>query len=172
MGKIKSLEFALDFEIKGTILYLKIAKKTKNILSKQLFYSLASQEVNHAKDVEEIYEQIKVNNNSELDMSKSVFSIEKEIKEYFIRAKNIDLKKDSENVFGYDIAMEMEKKGYSAYANFRENAKNDLEKDFFGQLMKQEKEHLDSLSNVYFYLTKTGDWFQEEESKTWSWMNL
>ncbi len=43
------LEFSLDFEIKGTNLYLDFAKKTKNLLSKRLFYSLAKQEVEHAQ---------------------------------------------------------------------------------------------------------------------------
>ena len=172
MEKVDSLEFALDFEINGTILYLKLAKKTKNILIKQLFYSLASQEIDHAKRVDEIYEMVKENKEWEVLGERNLSSIEITLKDFFRKAKKINLKRDTENLSGYKIAMEMEEKGYNAYNNFYNNSKNESEKKFFKQLMEQEKEHLDSLRNVYYYLTKTGDWFQEDESKIWSWMNI
>jgi len=34
MKKVDSLEFALDFEIKGTNMYLKLTTKNENILTK------------------------------------------------------------------------------------------------------------------------------------------
>jgi len=172
MKKVDSLAFALDFEINGTILYLKLAKKTKNILSKQLFYSLASQEIDHAKRVDEIYEKVKENNGWEAIDERNLPPVEFALKDFLKKAKNIDLKKDIKNLPGYKIAMEMEEKGYNAYNKFYINSNNGSEKKFFKQLMEQEKEHLDSLRNVYYYLTETGDWFQENESKIWSWMNI
>ena len=172
MKKVDSLEFALDFEINGTVLYLKLAKKTKNILIKQLFYSLASQEIAHAKRVDEIYEMVKENKGWEVIDGRNLSPIEFVLKDFFRKAKKINLKRDTENLSGYKIAMEMEEKGYNAYNNFYNNSKNESEKKFFKQLMEQEKEHLDSLRNVYYYLTETGDWFQENESKIWSWMNI
>ena len=171
MKKIDSLEFALDFEIKGTMLYLKLAKKTKNLLGKQLFYSLAAQEVDHARQVDEIYEQIQGNNKWNPVPSENLPPVEEGLKNFFLKAKSIDMKKDSKNTDGYELAMEMEKRGYKAYGDFCNSAGNESEKNFFKSLMEQEKEHLISLQNVYYYLTKTGDWLQEDESKVWSWMN-
>ncbi|OGS44292.1 MAG: hypothetical protein A2539_02240 [Elusimicrobia bacterium RIFOXYD2_FULL_34_15] len=172
MKKINSLEFALNFEAKGTALYLKLAKNTKNIISKQLFYSLASQEVDHAKKADEIYEVLGKGEKNKNVLSKILPSVELSLKEFFLKAKNIDLKKDIQNIKGYELAMEMEIKGYNVYKNFSKDANNVLESNFFEKLMAQEKEHLDSLRNVYYYLTDTGDWFEEEESKVWSWMNI
>lgn len=172
MKKVDSLEFALDFEINGTVLYLKLAKKTKNILGKQLFYSLASQEIDHAKRADEIYEMVKENKGWEAAGERNLPSVEFALKDFFKKAKKINLKRDAKNLSGYKIAMEMEEKGYNAYNKFYNNSNNDSEKNFFKQLMTQEKEHLDSLRNVYYYLTETGDWFQENESKIWSWMNI
>ncbi|PIU83252.1 MAG: rubrerythrin, partial [Elusimicrobia bacterium CG06_land_8_20_14_3_00_38_11] len=114
MEKVDSLEFALDFEINGTILYLKLAKKTKNILIKQLFYSLASQEIDHAKRVDEIYEMVKENKEWEVLGERNLSSIEITLKDFFRKAKKINLKRDIENLSGYKIAMEMEEKGYNA----------------------------------------------------------
>ncbi|MBN1385033.1 MAG: ferritin family protein [Elusimicrobia bacterium] len=170
--KNDSLEFALDFEIKGTNLYLDLARKTKNILGKQLFYSLAGQEVEHAKRIEEIYDKLKNDKTSETILPQSLPSVESVLKEFFLKAGSTDLKKDTDNIPGYELAMEMERKGYKAYEGFYNNAKNESEKKFFRQLMKEENEHLISLQNVYFYLTKSGDWLQEDESKVWSWMNF
>ncbi|MDO8735173.1 MAG: ferritin family protein [Elusimicrobiota bacterium] len=172
MKKIGSLEFALDFEIKGTLLYLKLAKNTRNILSKQLFYSLGSQEIDHAKRVDEIYEMVKENKVWEVIGKRNLPSVEFALKDFFEKAKKINLKRDIKNLSGYKIAMEMEENGYSAYNNFYNNSKNESEKKFFKQLMEQEKEHLYSLKNVYYYLMNTGDWFREDESKIWSWMNI
>lgn len=172
MKKIDSLEFALDFEIKGTLLYLKLAKKTKNILGKRLFYSLASQEIDHAKKVDEIYEMIKKNKGWEASPSGNLPTVESIFRDFFKKSEKIDFKKDSENMSGYKVAMEMEEKGYKAYGNFFNGAASIPEKNFFKQLMVQEKEHLDSLRNVYYYLTNTGDWFREDESRIWSWMNI
>lgn len=171
MKKINSLEFALDFEIKGTKLYLDLAVKTKNMLGKQLFYSLAGQEIEHAKRIDEIYGELKTNKTTEPVLPQILPSMEQVLKEFFSKAKNTNLKKDADNIPGYELAMEMEKKGYKAYKDFYNNAENESEKKFFQQLMKEENEHLISLQNVYFYLTKSGDWLQEDESKVWSWMN-
>lgn len=172
MKKIDSLEFALDFEIKGTKMYLDFAVKTKNLLGKQLFYSLAGQEIEHAKRVDEMYEQLKNNTSAAVLLPQSLPPVEQALKEFFLKAKKINLKKNTDNIQGYELAMEMERKGYKAYKGFYNNADNESEKKFFQQLMKEENGHLVSLQNVYFYLTKSGDWMQEDESKVWSWMNL
>lgn len=172
MKKISSLEFALDFEMKGTVLYMKLAKKTKNLLGKRLFYSLAGQEVEHAERIDEIFEVSQTNKNQKIVLSKSLPSIESELKPFFLKAKKSDLKKDTENVSGYELAMQMETEGYNAYTNFYKKAGNEFEKNLFKQLAKEEKEHYDSLNNVYHYLAGTVDWFREEESTVWNWMNL
>ncbi len=68
--------------------------------------------------------------------------------------------------------MEMEKKGIKAYNDFLNQTDNEAEKKFFVRLIEEEKKHLEALENVYSYITATGDWLKDEESKTWNWMNI
>lgn len=172
MKKLDPIEFALDFERKGTIIYLDLAKGTKNLLGKRLFYSLAKQEVDHAKRADEIQQMINSAKGAGIDYTSQLPPVEKELKDFFQKAKKINLLKDADNLSGYKLAMEMERKGYKAYTEFCDNAANKDEERFFEYLIQEEKTHLDSLANVYYYLTKTGDWLDEEESRVWNWMNL
>ena len=36
----------------------------------------------------------------------------------------------------------------------------------------EENDHLTVIENVYFYLTRTGDWFASQEDRVWNWMNM
>ena len=48
-------EFSMDFEFSGVKAYLQLARESRNILSKNLFYSLAIQEAEHAKRIDEFF---------------------------------------------------------------------------------------------------------------------
>jgi rubrerythrin len=170
--KVTPLEFALDFEAKGTSMYLELAKKTINPLGKKLFYSLAMEEVAHAQKIDEISMKLKSQTGASSLGDPALPGVEEQLKEFFKNASKQELSKGSEDIKGYELAMEMERKGYKTYNDFMVNAKSDTEKQFFQALLGEEKKHLEALSNVYNYLTKTGDWLQEEESKVWNWMNF
>ncbi|MCL5674530.1 MAG: ferritin family protein [Candidatus Omnitrophica bacterium] len=168
------LEFSLNFEIKGANLYLKLAGKTKNQLSKHLFYTLAKQEIEHAQRFDEIYRsmieqphvkkmQLKAKNSDE---------VKNQLKEFFIKSEKTYLKQKSGDVSEYNLAMEMEEKSIKTYNDFLKQAGNEAEKEFFQQLINEEKQHLEALRNTCFYLTSSGDWFEKEESKIWNWMNI
>ena len=73
---------------------------------------------------------------------------------------------------GYELALKMEREGYAAYQEFLKNAATAEEKEFFSFLVAQEKQHIDAIANVYAYLTGSEDWLQNDESKTWNWMNF
>ncbi|MFC1501738.1 ferritin family protein [Elusimicrobiota bacterium] len=167
-----SIKSAINFEIKGTNLYLDLAKKTKNLLAKKLFYSLAKQEIDHAERFEEIFTQIDNEKGQEGLKSEQFQDIESEIKTYFMNTKKSDLKKDADNISGYKTAMKMEKESYEVYKKLRDRSQSENEKLFFTQLMKEEMLHLEALQNVYTYITAPGDWMQEDESKQWNWMNM
>jgi rubrerythrin len=164
------LEFALDFEINGAKMYLDFAVKTRNLLTKQLFYTLAKQEVDHAKTIEEFSSNII--KRKEFKFSSFLPSVEEELKGFFQKSKKINLKENVERIEGYTIAMEMERKGYKAYEDFYKKAMDESEKSFFKFLMREEKKHGEALANAYYFLTQTKDWIQEEEGKVWNWMNI
>jgi rubrerythrin len=170
--RMSPLEFALQLEVKGTALYMKLATAAENPLSKKLFYSLAAEEIAHAAKVDEIFHRLQHNEGWETIRSKNLPSLASELKSFFQRSSRAELLRGAANVAGYELAMNMERKGYKAYSDFHAQAVDATEKAFFKELMAQEKEHLDALANVYSYVTQTDDWLQEEESRVWNWMNL
>ena len=164
-----ALKFVLDFEAKGVEAYLKLAAKTENRLGKKLFYSLAAEEIEHARKADEFYESISARPGFKPAEAEPLENV---IKDFFQKMEKVDLKKGGENIEGYELAMDLERKGYSAYENFLKKAASEDEKKFFEWILGQEKEHLSAIANVYSYLTGTGDWLQEDESKVWNWMNF
>jgi len=160
-------EFAIEFETKGTNLYLSLASETTSILGKELFYNLAQQEVQHAWLFDRMY-SLTTHENLPL---KDIGDIESNLKEFWENAEKTELKKEPGDLSGYILAMDMEKQSISAYQNFLNQSKEDREKDFLKWIIEEEKKHLEALNNVYHFLSDTGDWYQAEESKKWNWMN-
>ncbi|MBN1621304.1 MAG: ferritin family protein [Endomicrobiales bacterium] len=169
---IDPLKLALNFEIKGAIFYLNFATKIKHALAKKLFYSLAAKEIEHAQKVDEIFGTIKENKEFKNLTMKTSSNVEKEIKDYFLKSKQKTLKKSLDNLKGYELALDMEKKSYDVYKDLYKKSKDPIKKKFFEGLMNEEKEHYDAIANVYNYLTGSGDWLQSDESKVWNWMNI
>lgn len=166
---MNALSFVLDFERKGAETYLKLAEKTNNKLGKKLFYSLAVEEVEHARKADEFYGGAALHG---VTAQTNTDAIEKKLKEFFDKMGKSSFAPGKENTEGYELAMELEKKGYEAYDGFLKAAKTEEEKAFFAWILGQEKEHLAAIANVYSYLTGTGDWLQNDESRTWNWMNF
>ncbi|MBN1823498.1 MAG: ferritin family protein [Endomicrobiales bacterium] len=164
--ELSPLDFVLDFEANGCRMYLKLAARTRNLLGKKLFYSLAAEEIDHARKADETF------NAGETQKAPSLPAVEAVLKDFFGKAVRSEFKKSGESTEAYELAMEMERKGYEAYENFLKKAKTEKEKSFFKWILNEEKEHLSAIANVYYYLTGSGDWLQEEESRRWNWMNM
>jgi len=157
------IKFAKEFERYGATLYIEIGMNAENLITKKLFYSLARQEIEHLEAIENF---VLTGEYKAVDEIK----VEEEIKDFFNSLKERSTAEN--NIGGYKTALEVEKKGYSKYEKFYREAKDEREKRFFKFLIEQEKAHIDAIVNVYSYLTQTGDWFEQEESKIWNWMNI
>ena len=172
-GKVSPLKFALNLEVKSAAMYLRLAAETANPLGKKLFYSLAEEEIQHAMKVDEIYSSVKGSGDFRLLAThRSLPPIKNVMKGFFLKSTTRDLEKGNENISGYKIAIKLENESCEVYQRFADNSPTDHEKRFFNSLLAQERAHLDAVANVYSYLTSTGDWLEEEESKTWNWMNI
>lgn len=172
MEKRDSLVFALDFEHKGIRLYAGMAVKTNNLLAQEVFYSLAKQEIDHARRIGQISIKLKKDRGWEPMVPDRLPDLEGEIKRFFETAGKTGLKGKNINIKGYETAMKMERKGYKAYQNFHAGASDAGEKEFFMTMMQEENKHYETLANVYAYLTNSDDWMRVEESRTWNWMNI
>jgi rubrerythrin len=168
--KVTHLEFVLDFEKKGALMYMDLARTTKNPLGKKLFYSLAAEEVDHARIADEIH--VKLHEKLSIEDIGNLPTVESKLKQLFESLNKEAVNKELDNAKGYELALNMEKKGYEIYSGFLKEAKTELEKEFFVKMLEQEKNHIDAIANVYAYFTGNGDWMEEEESRVWNWMNL
>jgi len=165
----KIMEFALDFERRGTSLYLELASRVENYLSKKLFYTLAVQEIDHARRIDEFYAGIRGKESP--DKYKSLEPVEKEMKTFFEHVRGERPAHES-NLSVYETAMELEREGYRAYEKFYEETREADEKQLLNFLLGEERKHIEAITNIYSYLSGTGDWFEQEESRVWNWMNI
>jgi len=163
---------SLDFEKKISLFYLDRGQKAANILVQKLFLELAKQEIDHMLFIAEAYAALEASDTVAPPVVAPVQDIQPGIKAFFDRVGEPELKKNATNVEAIEAAIRLERAGYAMYENFAIEASSDQENKFFKGLLQQEAKHIESLDNIHFYLTGTGDWLELDESKRWSWMNL
>ncbi|MGI6595642.1 MAG: DUF2202 domain-containing protein [Elusimicrobia bacterium] len=161
----ESINFAREFERDGAIFYIEMGMKADNIITKKLFYTITRQEIEHLEAIDSF-----IINGLHRNYEDSGEKVEIEMRDFFkkLKAKGVS----ESHLQAYETAIDMEKRSYQLYERFYHEAKNDEERNFFNFLMSEEKKHLDAFVNVYSYLSDTDDWFQQEESKVWNWMNI
>jgi len=170
-GLLEALATSLDFERKGGEHYIQLGIDTKQHLAKNLFYNLAKQEIDHMMRIEEIFEVVRQGANWPEIPERKMSEIEEEMKKIFERLDQKAREEGLDNLKGYRLAIEFEKKGYEMYTRFSETAGSEREKRFFAALAEEEEKHLEALDNVYHFLTESEDWLTVEESKVWNWMS-
>ena len=166
------LKRAYEFERKGLEFYIDSASKSSNALVKRTIFSLAKEEITHMMKIDEIALFLDASGKwigEETGFKGS--DIEIEIKEFFEKTNKEILDANKDNTDLIKKAMEFEKKSYELYDDLSKKAGSDIEKSFYDELKKQEESHFDALQNVDYYVTRTGDWFEKDESNVWSWMN-
>jgi rubrerythrin len=166
-----ALKTALDFEEKGRNFYSKTAETVSDPLSKELFKTLAEDEIKHAEKIRAIYQGLSQEQPlPEADVSHQ-HQLEAKVRKFF-EAHRSEITKETSNIEGYEFAMEMEKTGVEMYRKFADQTDHAGEKAFYQMLIKEEMEHLEALRNVHFFLTDAEDWLAQDESQHWNWMNL
>jgi len=154
---------AMVFEKEIALFYLEEGVVPGNILVQRLFLELAKQEIDHVLFISEAMPAPGV---------PALPSIEEGIRSFFKRLPEAQVRTHATNVEALRTARQMEKNGLAMYRRFAEEAQDPGEKAFFTSLLQQEANHLESVDNVLRYLTGTADWFAEDETKVWNWMNL
>ena len=166
------LRKAVDMEEKGYQLYTREAEKAKNPLVKGLFEELASDEKIHAEKFRGLLEMLE--DSEELQFSyEDLPPIEERIKDVFEKIGEVSVHEEGEPyIDALKAALELEQESYQIYNDLFRRSSDPKEKEYFDILRKEEYEHITSLANVLAYLTKSGMWFDVEESKRWNWMNI
>ena len=166
-----ALAKSYDLERRGLDFYISSAVKCGNSVAKRTLFSLAKEEIEHMMKIDEISSVIDKSGGWP-DVGFKTSDIEIAIRDFFEKAKPVILKADKDSAAIIKEAMEFERKSYDLYSDMEKKGSSSNEKRFYSQLKHQEEAHYEALENVHYYLLKTGDWFGQDESKVWNWMNL
>ena len=165
-----ALKTALDMEKTGHAYYMDTATKAENPLTQSVFFSLAAQELTHIQRIKELYEGQEagagVPSIAQGEMEQAV----KEIFDKFTGEQREAWAMD--NATAYEYAMQLERDAAAMYDKLANESINPGENQFFESLRAEENDHLPALENVSGYLGHTGDWFAEDETRVWNWMNM
>ncbi len=165
----EALKNALDLEVKGFEYYREVAEKAKNPLTAEVFKALADQELVHMEYIQKVYDFGLLEN---VVLEEDDLGMETMIRGMFGRFSRQERQAWAmDNLEAYEYAKELERGSITLYKNLACESENPQEKAFFESLMDAEVSHLNALDNVSFYLTRTGDWFAEDEDHVWNWMN-
>ena len=101
--KNNPLQFALEFERLGAQMYLELAAQTDNPLGKKLFYSLATEEVDHARQIDVLSAQLKDQSGMGVLDTLTLPPVNEVIKTFFTTVEKTSLKGNVSNIAAYDI---------------------------------------------------------------------
>ncbi|GAB6182875.1 ferritin family protein [Thermodesulfovibrio hydrogeniphilus] len=155
---MKSVELALKMETDAIKFYTEAAEKVSHPAGKQMFLTIAEDEKNHIKMIEEVLKglELTVREAQPIKTIKTIFETMKDKMMERISASEDDLE-------AFKIAMEMEKQGMEFYKNVVNEVQTEKEKRLFERLIIEEEQHYKIFSETYNFLKDTGNWFMWKE---------
>lgn len=159
-----ALEKAMEVERQGEAFYREVAEHVQDPSGKQVFQTLAQDEVEHLRILQAEYEAISQNKEwMALDEAKVC---EPKTPPKLFPAKRdaaLMIPADAKDVDALKIAMDFEEKGYNAYIKSAAETDDPNGKKVFHFLAKQESAHYLFLHRTYDYLTTKGTWYFDDQ---------
>jgi rubrerythrin len=162
---------AIETEKMGYRFYTEQAAASQIPLAKTLLLELASDEERHAEWFEQVLDQLNGGEAPVIYPDSAPPDIEGRMKAFFqAEAPSPQSGGSKSQEDAIKMAIALEKESYGVYYGLFQKASSEQEKRFFDRLRREEFNHLVALENILLYLTKTGMWFDIEETKRWNWM--
>lgn len=149
-------EIAIQMEKDAESLYLELADRSNVSGIKKVFRMLADDEANHRKAIEKLQKKMDVE--PQKGAATEIKTVFQEMKANF---SNIHL--DDHAVRDYERALEIEKKGLEQYKKMLDEAKDEVPKQLYKTLMKQESYHLMTVENLIDMVRKPEWWVENAE---------
>ena len=150
---------AVKLEEDGIEFYKSAAEKSSNELVKRMFSSLADDECNHIKWIQE-------QTTDEIDPGAASDKYRTLLRGVF-RDAPAGVKEaaghSESDLKAADLALEMEKKSVDAYAKWAQEAGSEDVKELCVKLADYERFHCKIIQNMIQYFKEPGDWFAEDE---------
>ncbi|MCX7991825.1 MAG: ferritin family protein [Proteobacteria bacterium] len=158
-----SLREAIIFEQNGREFFLKSAEEAKNPFAKEIFKTLADEELKHIKRIKEVFDNLVRENvlptNIPASENKPWKNIFKEALERFRELVKSDIQ-DKEAI---KLGLDFESKGFKFYDQLAKKSTDPVEKRFFEILRDEEEGHYLLIENLEKFLLNPVDWFGEQE---------
>ena len=158
------LEVAIKMETEGKAFYETASAKAGDDLGKTLFARLATEEDYHAAKAREIYENLErgetpLGIDGYLDDGKNIMTIFAKAKKRISSKRNVA----SNELQAIKLALEMEERSGKFYEEQSKTAKTQYERQYFGELKKEERGHYLALIDYREYLIDPTGWFFKSE---------
>lgn len=165
---MKMLAAALEKEERGRDFYAKAVSTCTNELGKEIFRVLAAEEGIHIRRVKEIYDALSGGKSWSGDWKS--YSTENENLRALFRQRMQKLgpkvTAGTPDLEAVEIGLTFEQGAIDFYEAELANATDALEREFIEVMIREERSHLASLSDVKLYLTNPESWYIEMERHT------
>ncbi len=163
---VDALKAAIEMEEEGRTFYLDSAKKTKNDFGKRVFEALADDETRHIVAIRSYCHSM--TQKDKAPRLCAVMPAHKNIKERLVFGKKEmeilkNMPEDADGLKAYEVAMDMENKGYAFYKEQLERSQDPDVKELYKFLISEEETHFELIDSTYKYLKDPASWFAEDE---------
>lgn len=160
--RLEALKVALENEEKERDFYLAQAKRTKDVLGKNMFESIAQDENEHYRRLLELHRKLEERNKWPVDFSIDIPTRVTEALNRLSKEAASAPQNDASDIEALKTAIAFEQKGESFYARLAGEAKEKAEKRFFSLLSSIEREHRLSLEDTLEYFTDPMSWMERK----------
>lgn len=161
---IRSIEMALNNEVREREFYLRCARETDNPLGRATFEVLANEELEHIEKLKELHHRLGTEGSwpETLPLTVSESNIEGVLEGFLDHYKEA-LAGDTGLLDAVRKAIETEAASAEFYLDLREKVESPTEKSFLKLLAAVEMEHCLSLKNTEAYLLDPEGWLEKKE---------
>lgn len=150
---------AIQLELDGRKFYLGAAGGSSNDLARQMFESLADDELIHIEWIE----KLSAEKETARELKEKTYERLRRIFADADESKREAASSSKDDIEAMNLAIEMEEKSRDAYAKWAKHSDIDEIVNLCNILADQEAFHRELLENTIQYLEHTGDWFMKEE---------
>jgi rubrerythrin len=162
--RIKALEVALNNEASEREFYLKHRDRTSNPHGKLMFGSIADDELEHFKRLQQLYRVLKQEGKWPDTIPIEVRGTEvKSVLKKLIDSVDKSSTADSDDIEAVRVAIDFEAKGESYYSDLRDSVDDPAERGFYDILATMEREHRLSLQDTLEYFLNPAGWYTVKE---------
>jgi rubrerythrin len=156
--QMEAIKRAIQMEKDGRAFYLKAAAQTSSRMGREIFDSLANDELLHLDTFQKIFEK-KVGKD-EWDQLVNTSKKYADLNVFPKDLKAIDgAHPETDELDALNVAMEAEKEAIEFYGTILQETDDPVIKDIIHEIIQQERNHYTLLNEEFTYLGSSGHWY-------------